>query len=99
LLSLDVVDGLERRRSPRDAEAHILGDGTDPGEAAHVIAGIASADQRLEDRTAGECRHRRAVARRLFCEIVGRADAASTGHHLHRHGRFARDVAADVAAD
>ena len=59
LLLLHVVDGLERRRAPRDAEADILGDGADPGELAHVVAGIARADQRLEDRAAGERRHRR----------------------------------------
>jgi hypothetical protein len=99
LLLFHVVDGLERRRPPRDAQADILGDGADPGEAAHVVAGTARADQRLENRPAGERRHRGAVAGRLLGKVVRRPNAARARHKLHRHRRFAGDVAADVTAD
>ena len=96
LLRLDVV---ERSRPPGDAQTDILGDGADPGEAAHVVAGITRADQRLENRPIGEGRDRGAVARRLLGETVRRADAARARHHLHRHRRFAGNMAPDVASD
>ena len=99
LLLFHVVDGLERRRSPRDAQADVLGDGADPGEAAHVVAGIARADQRLENRPAGERRHRGAVAGRLLGKVVRGPNTARARHKLHRHRRFAGDVAADVTAN
>src|SRR5258708_35188075 len=76
LLRLDVVDGLERRRPPGDAQTDILGDGADPGEAAHVVAGIASADQRLENPSAGERRDPGAAACGLLAGIGRPADAA-----------------------
>jgi len=49
-------------------------------EAAHVVAGIARADQRLENRPAGERRHRGAVAGRLLGKVVGGPDAARARH-------------------
>jgi hypothetical protein len=97
LLFPDVVDRLERRRPPRHADADILGGRANPRERAHVVAGSAGADQRLENRSSGEGRHRGAIAWRLLGEVVRRADAAGARHHLHGHGRLARDMAADVA--
>src|SRR5262249_24534591 len=40
-----------------------------------------------------------AIAGRLFGKVVRGPNAARARHKLHRHGRFAGDVAADVAAD
>ena len=69
------------------------------GELAHVVAGIARADQRLEHRAAGEGGHRGAVARRLVGEEFRRPDAAGARHHLHVDERMAGDVLAEMAAD
>src|SRR5262249_56416084 len=63
------------------------------------MAGMARTVWRWGRRPAGEGRYGRAIARRLFGEIVRRANAAGAGHHLHGHRRIAGDVAADVAAD
>src|SRR5205814_7953344 len=99
LLSLDVVDGLERRRPPGDAKPDILRERAEPRKRAHVVTGIAGADQRLEDRSTGEGRNCRAVAWRLLGEKIRRPNAARARHHLHGDGRLAGYMTADVASE
>ena len=95
-LVAQILDGLEGRGSIGQAHAHILAHRADPGELAHVIAGVAGADQRLDHRSARECADGRAIARGGLGEKTRRADAAGAGHVLHHHIGRSRDIFAHV---
>ncbi len=99
LLFFDVVDGFERALGPCNAKSDVLGECADPGELAHVIAGIASADERFEEGSPGEGRNCRAVAWRLLREKIGGANSSGARHRLNRHGRPAGNVTADVSTE
>src|SRR5476651_1582385 len=47
-VSLHIVDGFEWARAPRHAYADVAADRADPTKLAHVVAGVAGPDQRLE---------------------------------------------------
>ena len=98
LLLAGVVEALEGGPLPGDAQAHIAADGADPLELAHVIAGIARADQRLGQRPAGESAHDPAILGGGIGDEIGGADAASARHVLHIDGGIARNIFADMAA-
>jgi hypothetical protein len=93
-----ITDCLERARRPCDAQSIILCERPKPGKLAHVVARIAGADQRLNDRPAREGCDCAAVARRLLGKIIRGADAARSGHHLHRYARAAWQMAPDVSS-
>ena len=96
LLLAQILHGLERRRSPGQAHAHILADRAHPGEFAHVIAGVAGADQRLDHRPACKRADGRAIARGGFGQKLRGANAPRARHVLHHHIRGARQIFAHM---
>ena len=90
---------LYRRFPAHDAQRNILADRADPGELAHVIAGIAVTDERFENRAAGEDRHGGAIARRLLDKEGRGANTARAGHDLDDDIGRARNMASDVTPE
>ena len=99
LLLHRILDRVERTAVPGDADADVATDRADPLEFAHVVAGIARADQRLGQRAAGKGGDGGAVFRRRHGEEIRGANAACARHVLHVDHRVALDVGADMPAE
>src|SRR5688572_751594 len=89
---LRIFDRLERCCTPRNADADVAADCSDPVESGHLVIGIARADERLEERTARESSQDAGVTWSFLRQEICRSNAAGTRHDLHDDRRVARDM-------
>src|SRR5262249_29741953 len=95
-----VGPGLDAGRRTKRTDADLVRNAAEPAELRGLVKRpFAAAEQRIEERAAGEAAEGRAILGPEWVEAVRRLDRAGARHVLHDNGRVSGDVAADVAAE
>jgi hypothetical protein len=94
-----VVDRLDRRRVPGDADTVLDVGVADPVELQRVEPSVLVSQQGLQRRGAGCDGEFRSIARGVVVDIVGGDQAARSRHVLDHEGRIARKILAHVPGE